>query len=129
MMRVVLNVRDPGAEDTVARRLVADLGGSDAVDSAELVTRAAGDGEKGIIEEIGLVAVTLIQAVGVDTLLDIVKSVLPRRRPLSDDERTIEIEIEGKGRLVITGGMSDEEFREKRDQLLDFMIGQDGAPT
>ncbi len=128
-MHVVLKVNDPGAEDMVARRLMADLSDSSDIESAELVTRAADTGEKGIIEELGLVAVTFMEAVGVETLLDVAKSVLPRRRPLSDDERTLEIEIEGKGRVVITGGMTDDEFREKRDQILAFMIGQDGAPT
>jgi hypothetical protein len=110
VMELEIRILTGGDADSYACRVVRDLHDCSGVENGRLSTHAASQGEKGIIEDLGVVAVTILNASGAEALMTILRSVLPRRREMAPDGKVIDITGRDGFHLRIEGGMSDKEF-------------------
>ena len=125
-MEIGIHIQGMGDEDLLARRIVADARQSDHIGRADLARRAATGGERGIIEDIGAVALTLLNAGGAEFIFDLLRQVLSVGQPKAGNEREIIVDLGGGRRLELRGGMSDEDFRAARDRVIALV--ETGAP-
>ncbi len=120
-MKIVIRVDDGGNEDIVARRIVEDLGFSEDLGFVELMRRPAEPGQKGIIEEVGSVVVTLLNAGGAQYIFNVLRPLLSVGREQVSDERTAILELPNGARLELRGGMSDADFLTMQDRLISIV--------
>lgn len=117
-MEIGIHIHGMGDEDLLARRIVADASQSDHIGHAGLARREASGGERGIIEEIGAVALTLLNAGGAEFVFDLLRQCLSVGQPQAGNQREIIVDLGGGRRLELRGGMSDEDFRGARDRVI-----------
>ena len=104
MIEVQLSIADAdGAGGDLARRLIADINDAPGLRDARLVRRPAGEGEKGLVEVAGSLVVTVLDAVGAKTLVDVVRTLRPGpgsrkvKVTLKDGDKTDEFFLDGDG--------------------------------
>jgi hypothetical protein len=110
-MEIEVRFIDPDQPDVYARQLIRDVGATAGIGDVVLGTTHGKGGEKGIVEDLGIVVVTVINAIGVDNLLDAIKGLLPARRPLSTDARKIVLKLPDGTQVELEGAMSDADFQ------------------
>jgi stage V sporulation protein SpoVS len=109
---------DPDEADVAARRLLRDIGAAAGIDGAALGTSEGQGGEKGVVEDIGLVIVSVINAIGIGNLMDALRAMLPARRPLAPDTRKIIVKLPDGTQIELEGAMSDAEYHKAARKAL-----------
>jgi hypothetical protein len=129
MPEIVIRIIGDDA-DALARRLVGDVNASDIAAEAHLARRPARDGEKGAIEAVGSVLITVLGSGGLERLVGLLKDLVSRGGPVGSHQRAIELATPDGSILKLEGRMSDEEFTAVADRVLRLMEGRsgDGAP-
>lgn len=105
--------------DQLSRRMVDDLMTMPDIDNAELVRLPAAPGEKGLIEQIGTIGISLLSAGGGELLLEYLKSLLSQMAA-GPSEKTIIVELNGN-RAELRGDMSNAEFAATTDRVLTML--------
>lgn len=119
---VIVSFEDDEATSAAVRRLVRDLRDVDEVGTATLKTCEGEEGAKGLVEDLGGVAITLLNAGGAALVVDILRMLLPRSGPKSSS-RKIEVVTKEGERVLLEGAMTDEEFLASRDRLFALLDG------
>jgi hypothetical protein len=120
-MYVKVTLSGPDNVDQLSRRMVGDIMTLPDIDDAELVRLPAAPGEKGLIEQIGTIGISLLSAGGGEILIDYLKTTLSQMAA-GPSEKTIILELDGK-RAELRGNMSNEEFAATTDRILSMMQG------
>jgi len=118
-----LQVTLAGADNVeqLSRRMVDDLMTLPDIDDAELVRLPAAPGEKGLIEQIGTIGISLLSAGGGEVLLEYLKALFSQMAA-GPSEKTIIVEM-GDKRIELRGSMSNADFAAKGDQILSLLKG------
>jgi hypothetical protein len=126
MVEIELRVIE-GADvaDQLARRLRADVAEADGVVAARLVRRSGEADERGIVDEIGKVAVKLATGGGAETVVAAVRSVLSRG---TDREVVVKLP-DGTEFSLKGGGVSEAQFGKATDALLALIARGGGGET
>ena len=126
MVEVELSIAEAaGADGDLARRLIADLSGSPGLRDARLVRRPASGGEKGLVEVAGSLAVTVLDAVGANAVVEAVKALRPKpgsrkvKVTLKEGESTREFFLDGDG-------LSERQFVKSVDAALAVFARREG---
>lgn len=114
-----MTLAGPGNVDQLSRRMVDDIMTLPDIDDAELVRLPAAPGEKGLIEQIGTIGVSILSAGGGEIPFDYLKTTL-FQLAAGPSEKTIIVELDGK-RVELRGTMSDAEFAATTDRILSMM--------
>lgn len=116
-----LNVTLAGSDnaDQLARRLVRDLMAAPEIDDAALIRAPAAPGEKGLVDQIGALGVSLLSAGGGQVLIDYLKSAFAQMTA-GPSEKTIIVEL-GDKRTELRGTMSNEEFTATTERILTML--------
>ncbi|MGS4945801.1 hypothetical protein ACVDG3_10015 [Meridianimarinicoccus sp. RP-17] len=120
-MYLKVTLAGPDNVDQLSRRVVDDILTLPDIEDAELVRLPAAPGEKGLIEQIGTIGVSILSAGGGEILLDYLKTTLSQMAA-GPSEKTIIVELDGK-RAELRGTMSDAEFAATTDRILSMMKG------
>jgi hypothetical protein len=121
-MYLKVTLAGPDDVDQLSRRMVDDIMTLPDIDDAELVRLPAGEGEKGLIEQIGTIGISLLSAGGAEILVDYLKTTLSRMAA-GPSEKTIIVEMDGK-RAELRGNMSNAEFEATTDRILSMLEGK-----
>jgi hypothetical protein len=114
--------------DALARRLAGDINASAPEAEAGLERRAAQPGEKGPIEVIGGLLVTVLGSAAVEPLVGLIRD-LVSRAPGGSHQREIELTTPDGAVLTLHGRMSDADFAAVADRILRLLEGGgDAAP-
>jgi hypothetical protein len=122
MIEIGLRIVDSSDEvaDKVARRLVADMAATEGFAAPSLVRRGAAPGERGIVQEIGELAVRLTSGGGVTAMVGLLRSVL------RTGEREVVVKLPNGSEFTLKGGgLSDAQFGRTTDALL-ALLAQSG---
>jgi hypothetical protein len=126
MIEVELRVVDDAeVADRLARRLRADLADIHGVADAALVRRPASASERGIVDEIGKLAVKLATGGGAEALIGAVRSVLSR----GGDREVVMKLPDGTEFVLKGGGLSQAQFGKATDALLALVARGSGRET
>lgn len=132
-MNLLVTIEGGGPADLLARRLVQDLNDVSGIGSAGLSMRAGEPGDRGLIEDVGGVVITLLNAGGADALIQLLRGIFPHQqpKPVSQD-RVIVIERRDSDGVIekaeLRGSMSDDEFLAATNRVLGMLDrGQKGA--
>lgn len=120
-MEIRIHTFGMGDEEEVARRIASEARQSDRISHADLAKRAPAEGQRGIVDVLGTVAVTLIDAGAANFIFDILRPILSVGGSGEGNERVIVLDIPGGGRLELRGGMNDEEFAAQCDRMISLV--------
>jgi hypothetical protein len=125
MENLLITILDEDA-DALARRLVSDINDSVSAAEAELARRPAREGEKGVVEAVGTLVVTLLGSSAIEPLVGLLRDYVSRGAPTGSHQREIELTTPDGTILKFHGRMSDEQFAEVIDRILGLMKGDGG---
>jgi len=115
MIEIGLQVVDSSDEvaDKVARRLVADMAATEGLAGPSLVRRPAAPGERGLVEEIGALAVRLTSGSGAAALVGLL------RAALRTGDREVVVKLPNGSEFTLKGGgLSEAQFGKATEALL-----------
>lgn len=121
-MYIQITLVGPDDVEQLSRRVVDDIMTLPDIDEAELVRLPAAPGEKGLIEQIGKIGISLLSAGGGEILIDYLRTTLSQMAA-GPSEKTIIVEMDGK-RAELRGNMSNAEFEATTDRILSMFEGK-----
>ncbi len=124
MIEVRLRIDDDaGGGGELARRLVSDLNDSRGLKDARLERRPAAPGERGIVEVVGSLAVTILNGSGAQALVEVVKAIRPR-----PGARKVSVTLPDGSVFHLEGdGLSDGQFARAAEAALEIFARRAGA--
>lgn len=113
MLQIIVDVQDEGEPaDKAARSLAQALQAADGVVSAEPLQRPGPDDAKGLVDVLGVIAVTLMSEGAVAALIDLVKQRLLARKSRRIRLKAGDVELE-----FAADDMTDAEFEAAAQRL------------
>lgn len=121
MVEILISVIDEAdSADRVARRLVGDFREIDGIDAARLLRMPAAEGERGLIDVVGTLAVNVVTTGGADAMMALLGAVLPRQA-----DRELVVKLPGGAEFSLRGaGVGDEQFARANEVLLTLIAGK-----
>lgn len=125
MIEVRLNIDDAaGGEGDLARRLVSDLNDSRGLKDARLERRPAAPGERGIVEVVGSLVVTILNGSGAQALVEVIRAILGPR----SGTRKVSVTLPDGSVFNLEGdGLSEDQFARAADAALEVFAGRAGG--
>lgn len=124
MVEIELRLVDSaGPTDALARRLLSDLRESDGVDNAALVRRPAAPNERGVVEDVGALVLSLINSNGVQAVASLLKPLLRQ-----GSNRKVVAKLGGGREFILEGG-SEQQFNLAVEALLAAVVRDANGET
>ena len=120
-----------GDETMIARKVVDAARSSNFISKADLLSAEklvvqGGVEEKGTLMDVAGIVVTLLNGGGAEALFNILKPFWGFGQPATRGKRRIIFEIPPDVRLELDGDMSDDDFLETRNRLINILLSRGG---